>query len=299
MKPYNTSYTICIVILHYNDAEMTIEYINKLKSLNWCNIHYHFIVVDNASYDVSGERLKKQYETDDLVDVILLSKNEGFARGNNVGIRYAIEKYDSDLVIVSNNDISITDKDFPSKIVNEYERSGFDVFGPDIYSIYRNIHQSPICNKYLEVEGLKQKIVDIDKKLKKLRIIERLGVYELIRGIKRIVKPENISVENWDKRQENVVIQGAFFAISRGYLEAYPDGLYPGTFLYMEEDILNYRVIKKGLKAIYEPSIKVEHLEGASTRNQAGDRCRKYIFELEHTRESCLEMIKYLEENNT
>ncbi len=289
---------ICIVILHYNNAYMTTEYVSNLKSLNWNNLQYHIIVVDNASPDKSGEILEQQYSVDDHIDVILLHENEGFARGNNAGIQYAVAKYDSDIIIVSNNDILISDKDFPGKIINEYEHSGFDVFGPDIFSLYRNIHQSPIRNIYSEAEVIKQRIADIDKKLKKLKIIDRLGIYELVRGIKRLVRPEYISAENWDKRQENVVVQGAFFAISRGYLEAYPEGLYPGTFLYMEEDILNYRVIKSGLKTVYEPSIKVKHLESASTRNLSGNRCKKYIFELEHMRESCMEMIKYLEQND-
>ena len=236
---------MCVVILHYNDANMTEEYVDNLLDLKWGKHLFHIIIVDNASPDNSGKLLLDNYNNNEFVDVIHMESNEGFARGNNTGIRYALENYDADLIMVSNNDIIIDDPNFSQKVVELYDKEDFAVLGPDIYSVYRNAHQSPISKKHSEIIELKQRITDIDKKLKKLKIIDKLGVYDILRGVKKVFKPDYSSADGWDKRQEDVVLQGAFFILSKEYLNAYPDGLYPGTFLYMEEDILNYRTRKK------------------------------------------------------
>lgn len=295
----SNGFRISTVILHYNDAEMTRKYINNLQSLNWAGIDHHIIVVDNASPDGSGTSLYEGYADSNIVDVILMDKNEGFARGNNAGIAYSVSNHSPELIIISNNDIIIEDKDLPNKIIETYRRTVFDVFGPDIYSTYRSNHQSPIREHYLSVEELNDRISYIDKTLRKLRVLDRLKLYEPLRSVKKSFNSSYPSAPNYDRYQENVVLQGAFFVLSRGYLEAYPDGLYPDTFLYMEEDILNYRIHKKNLKAVYDPDLKVNHLEGAATRKQSGNRCKKFIFELEQTRLSCLEMIKYINSQET
>ncbi len=285
---------ISVVILHYNDAGMTEKYIDNLSGLDWTGIDHHIIVTDNASPDGSGQILYRKYEDDPHVSVLLLEENEGFARGNNAGIKYAISNFDPDLIIVSNNDIIIEDHDLPGKLVSVYKRTGFAVFGPDIYSITRNYHQSPVRDHYLSSDELKNKIRSINRSLRILHLLDTLKLYDLLRNIKLKIRPDNNDADGYDRYREDVVLQGAFFVLSKDYLTEYPDGLYPGTFLYMEEDLLNYRAKKSNLKTVYDPSIQVKHLEGASTHAILGDRCRKYIYELEQTRESCKEMLKIL-----
>ncbi len=296
-KRSSQNYMICVVVLHYTDADMTCNYIDNLLNLDWSDIRYQMIIVDNASPDGSGELLKEKYAQNPSVDVVLLNTNEGFARGNNAGIKLAQDKYDPDLIIVSNNDIIIEDCAFPQKLCSIFARTHFDLFGPDIYSITRNYHQSPIRDHHLNINEINEKIKEIDKTLGKLRILDKLELYNILRNIKKKINPITPNASDYDKYQEDVVLQGAFFVLSKNYLSKYPDGLYPGTFLYMEEDILNYRISKSGLKSVYDPSICVKHLEGAATHKQSGDRCKKYIFELEQTRLSCLKMIEYMHGN--
>ena len=93
-------------------------------------------------------------------------------------------------------------------------------------------------------------------------------------------------------------MQGAFFVLSKLYDEYYPDGLYDGTFLFMEEDILAFRCRKKGLKILYTPELKVIHLDGYSTLKQKKNRCNKYIFELKETRKSCIIMLEMMQNEN-
>ena len=91
----------------------------------------------------------------------------------------------------------------------------------------------------------------------------------------------------YDKKQYNVVLQGAFFVLTKKYLNKHPEGLYPGTFLYMEELILFYICFKENLDILYDPELKVLHFDGVSTRNKKNDRCDKYLFEMIETLKSC------------
>lgn len=287
--------SISVVILHYNNSEMTINYINNLKKLNWGILEKHFIVVDNCSPDYSGKYLFDIYKNSDDVTVILNSVNMGFAKGNNLGIKYAANQLMSELIIVSNNDIYIEDIDFPQKLWNIYQNSSAAVIGPDIYSLNKKIHQSPIRKNYLNEKQLKEQLIHIDHMLKKIHIIDFFHLYNFISRVKRLfgMRPGKEGVA-YNIEQCNVVLQGAFFVLSRQYMESYTDGLYNGTFLYMEEDILAYRCKIKNLKTLYTPKLKVFHYDGYSTNNCLKGRCAKYIFELEETRKSCGVMLKLL-----
>ena len=90
-----------LVILNYNDAETVeklIKHINNCKSIN------NIVVVDNKSTDDSYNILKCL--TKELpFDLILSDKNRGYASGNNYGAKYLIEKYGSDIIIITNPDI--------------------------------------------------------------------------------------------------------------------------------------------------------------------------------------------------
>ena len=95
------------IILHYLAEDMTkecVKYIQNHLDMNRIRI----VIVDNASSNGSGARLKQFYKDNEYCDVILNDENMGFARGNNVGYTYAKEKYDPDFMIIMNNDVSVS-----------------------------------------------------------------------------------------------------------------------------------------------------------------------------------------------
>lgn len=297
MCEVRTIMKIVTIILHYNDAELTINYINNLLKLDWKDYQHNIIIVDNNSPDGSGQILKNQFHNKRNIAVLQSKENIGFAKGNNIGIDYAKKIFDPDLYIISNDDIVIEDENFPNKLVDEYINSKFAVWGPDVYSTKRMAHQSPLREKYLDIEELEKNIYDIDKKIRLLHIIDKLKAYNSIRKIKkRLYKGKEDDM--YKVKQYGVVLQGAFFVLSKEYIDCYPDGLYPETFLYMEEDALNYRCKRSDLKVVYDPNVQVKHLEGVSTSKVLTDRCKKYIFELEMTRKSCVQMINYIKETS-
>ena len=87
------------IVLNWNDFDATR---NCVRSLLEEPQKGHFVViVDNASVDGSYERLRAEFSH---LPVLQSGGNLGFARGCNVGIRYALENQDPDFVFLLNND---------------------------------------------------------------------------------------------------------------------------------------------------------------------------------------------------
>lgn len=113
------------VILNYNNYDDTVDCVESLiNSVPKENI----IIVDNNSSDVSGLRLKEKFS--DCV-LLLLDTNNGYAAGNNVGIRYALEA-GAEYICVLNNDV-VLPRGFAKEALNVLkERKELDIVGPII-----------------------------------------------------------------------------------------------------------------------------------------------------------------------
>jgi GT2 family glycosyltransferase len=86
------------VVLNWNGADYTLECLAALRTCTYPTLNV--IVIDNGSTDDSVSRIKVAYP-----EILLLhnQKNLGFAGGNNVGIRYALER-GADYIWLLNND---------------------------------------------------------------------------------------------------------------------------------------------------------------------------------------------------
>lgn len=99
-----------IIILNWNGIKDTVECLESLKKITYNN--YNIYVVDNGSTDGSIEYLNK-YNT--YIKIISNKQNLGFAEGNNIGIRAAIED-GADYVLLLNND-TVVDVNFLTELV--------------------------------------------------------------------------------------------------------------------------------------------------------------------------------------
>ena len=91
---------ISIVVLNWNGANDTLTCLDSLAALTYPN--FNVVVVDNGSTDDSLARLR-HYTASYLLTLLETGRNLGYAGGNNVGIRFALNK-DADYVLVLNND---------------------------------------------------------------------------------------------------------------------------------------------------------------------------------------------------
>lgn len=125
---------VSIIILNWNGFTDTINCLDSLKKITYPN--YNIILVDNGSEGNDVEVLREKYE--DYIHIIENGKNLGFAEGNNVGIRYALDKFNPDYILLLNND-TVVDSLFLNELIKaggSEEDTG--LLGPKIYTLGQN-----------------------------------------------------------------------------------------------------------------------------------------------------------------
>mgnify|MGYP004729937417 FL=1 len=253
------------VILHYNNIKETMECLDSLERFK-----QKIIVVSNSKDYDNLKKIEKRVDK-----VIINEENIGFAKANNIGCKYAIEKYKPDFLCVINNDIVIDQKDFLDKVEKLYKKYQFDVLGPKILP-----DDLPSVNPFPVYDTL-EKIEDRIKYTKKLikiynSVILRnlLSYYVLIKSkLKKVSKPVN-----GDKDELGVALHGCALIFSKKYYERYETVFYNETFLYHEEEFLYYRCKHDNLTFLYSPEVELVHKEGRSLDNSFNNNYKKLIF---------------------
>lgn len=92
---------IGIVILNYNDVKTTLSLVEKIVSFKSIDT---IVVVDNFSTDNSVEELENYQNLHNFV-LINAPKNGGYSYGNNLGLKFLIEKKNVDIAIIANPDV--------------------------------------------------------------------------------------------------------------------------------------------------------------------------------------------------
>jgi len=223
---------VVIVVLNWNGKRVTVECLESLNEIDYTN--YEILLVDNGSTDGSQECFRARYP-----EIALLENkaNLGFAEGNNVGIRRAID-WHADYVLLLNNDTSVNEG-FLSELVRVAEsnsRIGF--VGPKIY--------------YDDCHGQRDVIAfaggHINLWIGKAR---NIGDGEKDRG-------------QYDDIKEVSYIQGACFLAKREVVQRI--GLLDSTlFAYWEETDWCMRGCRAGYSSVFVPRAKIWHKIAASS----------------------------------
>ncbi len=92
---------ISIIVVNYNQQKLTDECLRSLQGIKKSNFEFSVFVVDNGSvepYRLPTKLPEKQFA------LLRSDANLGFTGGNNLGIHTAIEQFDSEYVLLLNND---------------------------------------------------------------------------------------------------------------------------------------------------------------------------------------------------
>lgn len=118
-------------MLNWNGWEDTVEAIDSLLLIDYPA--FRLFVIDNASDNQEGVRLRQQYGQS--ITVIIQSTNIGFCGGNNSGLQRALlEGFDYFLLI--NNDVAV-EKNFLTELVKTAEKNPqIGMIGPKIVLYY-------------------------------------------------------------------------------------------------------------------------------------------------------------------
>lgn len=265
---------IGFVVLHYNSYETTINCIESILNLE-AQERVKIMVVDNHSENNSGYELCNKYMSNSQVEVIILNKNYGFSKANNIGYAKLIKNGSYKYIVITNNDIIFKQQNFIYLLDQAYRKRGFYVGGPDIYAIYKGEHQSPLALCPRTEEQIRSWILENEKRLRYVRVESilrkiwlKVNKTRLYYGYCKFKKKPIVEKTNWNKEQDDIVLSGACLFFSEKFVDLQVKPFEPETDFYHEEDILTARCLKKKWKISYIPELKVHHLEGVATNEK-------------------------------
>ncbi|WP_044296686.1 glycosyltransferase [Robinsoniella peoriensis] len=270
---------VSFVILHYVVYDYTIKCINSILN----NIEYDkytIIVIDNGSPDDSFKEVEQLYANNKTVICIKSEKNLGFAKGNNLGYKYAKNNLRSSFIIIANNDTIFEQPDFVNILKKEYAQEQYGLLGPDIVRI-DGYHQSPYRPEIISKDQVKRWVLNRNiwyVCLKVNKFFSKGNNSPVLQKIYNKRDKKNRAVINHSQRQKHVVLQGACVIYSPLFIKRFDYGFYPETFMYCEEDIIAYLCEKNGLVTMYTPSLKIIHAESASTSANTACKIDKELF---------------------
>lgn len=274
---------ITFVVLHYESLKDTKDCVDSLiKYLDMEKVH--IVLVDNGSRREKLYMLENYYN-DPRIHFIYSEINLGFAKGNNLGFKYAKKELQSDVIILCNNDLIFRQDGFIANLRQELEVEKFDIAGPTIISLVDGKNQNPVPFLYPSINIVKKRIFK----------------YHLLNWMSKIgmdVFAQKIFSKNVDEMQEwkenEYQLHGACLIFSKKYIDMF-DGLYDKTFMYMEEGILKYIAKKKLLKMVYLPNLEVYHKEGSSTSKIYGKGKKQRQFFYYWSIDSCKILIELMQ----
>lgn len=114
---------VTVVILNWNGREDTLACIASV--LGSREVDFDVVVVDNGSEDGSQAAIRQAYPSLTLIET---GRNLGYAEGNNVGLRHALQG-DADYLLILNND-TIVAADMLHELVRASRALPRSVLGP-------------------------------------------------------------------------------------------------------------------------------------------------------------------------
>lgn len=223
---------VCIIILNYKKWQDTIECLAALRKIEYSN--FHIILIENGSDNESLEKLR-EYCQDTNIIYLINSQNQGFAKGNNGGIRYSLDHFGPDYYLLLNND-TVVDPLFLGKLVEAAEKNPHAGFlGPKEY-YYGNPS-----------------------------IIHSAGAtISLWRGRTYHRGEGEVDHHQYDKQTEVEFITGACVLVPKRVIESI--GLLDESYFFFGEDVdWCFQGKKKGFISLYVPDAVIWHKVGAST----------------------------------
>ena len=119
---------LLVIVLCHNGLDLTLDCLTSLEEQ--AGGPYWVLVVDSASQDGTAETVRRQFPG---VEVIRSEENIGYAAGNNLGLRYGVEK-GADLFLLLNND-TLLERDCLQSLMASadlHPRAG--MLGPMVYT---------------------------------------------------------------------------------------------------------------------------------------------------------------------
>ena len=131
---------VFVSIVNYNGFNKTINCLKSILNLKYNNLK--IIIIDNSSTDNSYNKIKSWFKKNDmsfgnkpnknnLITLLKTNYNGGYAYGNNIAIRLALNYSDDPYIWILNND-TIVDKQSLISLINFYNDNKKQILGSKI-----------------------------------------------------------------------------------------------------------------------------------------------------------------------
>lgn len=236
------------LILNYNSSKLSLRLVDQILHISFCN---YVVLVDNNSSETEVSLLKNQPPNENL-HIIYNPTNNGYAAGNNVGIRY-LRSVGCEFVVICNPDINFEGSTLNAMlaVLRKDQRVGLvgammrDLDGNELRSAWR-------------IPVLYQDLIDFSFVLRRLLSI-------------------HINKQNTRLSPDCVeVVQGAFFAARIGALDCVGD-FDEGTFLYCEEEILGMKLKEQNFKVKFIEKFDFQHAVSGSIDTDYSTFLKKFV----------------------
>ena len=239
---------IAVVILNYNSSADCRKCIGYLKQQQ-C-VEQEIVVVDNCSHEDDRKAVELLCKEQDCT-FIANNENKGYNAGNNVGLRYAVEK-GYEFALIANPDMEFPQTDYLAALLAKMQEDkdimvcGSDIIGAD------GIHQSPMGK-----EG------------------NWRGSFGWVKDIFGNKNKKNDAYKFIDNHKESHYchkVSGCCFMIRISFLKSI-NFFDEKVFLYCEEAILSRQVEMSGKRMYYLATAQAVHRH---VKNEKGNPVKRF-----------------------
>ena len=218
---------VFIVVLNYNGKDVIKRCLTSVFKIDYPN--FEVVFVDNNSTDGSLELAKGNFSK---ANFIKNEENLGYASGNNIGIRFSLERM-AEYVLVLNNDTEV-EKDFLTKLVETAEEDEkIGIISPVI------------------LDGNTKQVWFSGGRINWMRM-----------------KTEHVQENQGESHYESDFITGCSMLVKASVFEKI--GLFDEDFfLYWEDADFSLRSKKAGFKNVVVPTSWIYHFEKSESQKKA------------------------------
>lgn len=248
---------VAIIILNWNNPFLTQNAVRTIAFPK--HIRGKILIVDNGSVDNSVAILSKLKNC----DLLVLEKNYGFAKGNNIAYEYIREKYNPEYILLLNNDVEV-DGNFISELFKH--KNIAEILTPKIF--YYNSKTIWSCGGIINKMKMRAENIGEGRKENDLNKIN-VGECDFATGCALWIKASILSSINLF--DENL-------------------------FCYYEDVDFSLRAKSFGYKIKYVPSAIVYHFSGASSGDNRDSKKKSFMADLLNIRNRIIITNKYYRE---
>ena len=254
-------YHLFFVVLNYMNYSLTTNLVRNIKNSIVGYDEYGILIVDNASPNESYEILKGQFDDVEDVFVIRNSTNQGYAKGNNFGVKYIEENFiECRYIAITNPDVEFFDNTDLGKILKKLESNAMIASIAPIHLLNGVFNQKAIGWK------TPRGFDDIFTSFALTNFFFNRIYYRNFR-----IEPNKVSYVE--------VLSGSFFIIKLdifkkvGYFDEH-------TFLYAEESILSRKLIATGYKQAVDFETFFVHNHSSKANRKLTTRIKESYYSL-------------------